>query len=249
MKPGGNERGAVWPALLLWASAPILSWFPVVLGGAGWLTPLLSGTAAWLYLRREHRGPRPRVILVLLTWVALLSASLIFLTLRLPESAAALIPHGVQYWEEMRPYVATGVGKESTPSMFIPEHLTHLLAFGLGSVISAGLGGLILGAFLTGYMSFYVGRLAASSTSPLLAALLGWHPWSLLRVIAFVILGVSLARVMLARPGLRPWWRQERFWLLAAGLLWCADLGLKAALAGTWSAVLRDVAGVVVAPR
>ncbi|MDQ7006287.1 MAG: hypothetical protein Q9Q40_03570 [Acidobacteriota bacterium] len=232
------------PVLWLPAGAAAAAALPFGLGGGGWLTPLAAGSLAFAYLRGHHRDPRGRVIAHLLAWAVTLSAVLIALTIRDPAAAGRLIPHGEAYWAEMAPYVATGMGKEALPELFVPEHVLHLLGFVVLALATAGLGALILGAYLTGYMSFYVGQLAVHASHPWLAATLGWHPWAVLRVVAFVMLGVSLARVLLERPRPLAWWNGERRLLLAAAGLWLFDLLLKTLLAPGWARVLREVAGV-----
>ena len=114
---------------------------------------------------------------------------------------------------------------------------------------------------LVGYMSFYVGCLAGAGGSPVTALFLGWPPWAILRVVAFVILGIALSDPLLdifrrrlrGRAGrssgasgawllataVRPW----RSWYLAAGILLGADAGLKYLLAPTWAGLLRPCLG------
>jgi len=110
-------------------------------------------------------------------------------------------------------------------------------------------------------MSFYVGCLAGAGGSPVTALFLGWPPWAILRVVAFVILGIALSDPLLdvfrrrlrGRAGrssgasgawllataVRPW----RSWYLAAGILLGADAGLKYLLAPTWAGLLRPCLG------
>ena len=75
------------------------------------------------------------------------------------------------------------------------------------------------------YMSFYVGDLilrCSGSPSQMLAIALAWNPWSMVRVVSFIILGVVLAEPLLSRlPGQWPSASGRGRWLLvgAAGLL------------------------------
>src|SRR5262245_65307536 len=94
-------------------------------------------------------------------------------------------------------WIASGTGKEVTPSRFVPEHLLHLGGFLVLTVVSGGYLGLVLGAFLTGYMSYFVGSFALTSGRPFVGALVAWVPWSVIRVMAFVLLGALLARPLL----------------------------------------------------
>jgi hypothetical protein len=144
----------------------------------------------------------------------------------------------------MRPWLETGRGPESSPAVFVPQHLLHLAGFVGLAAATGGWGGLVLGAYLLGYMSFYVGMAASLASQPLAAAALAWHPWALLRVAAFVLLGVSLSRLMLERMPPRAWFAAERRRLALAGLLWGGDLLLKGLLAPHWPALLRRAAGI-----
>jgi hypothetical protein len=75
-----------------------------------------------------------------------------------------------------------------------------------------------------------------------LAALAAWVPWSVVRVLAFVLLGSLFARPLLVR---RPWpftAQEYRLLLLAASGL-AADILIKAALAPGYGRFLRQMAG------
>lgn len=243
-RPSVAGRGLAGRGPWLVLSAPLTALVPFATG-LRWSAPLIAGSLAWWFLVREPDRSRPRVVGWLLLWAAALSLSFVGLTALFPETAARAIPHARRYWNEMQPWLQTGVGVESTPSAFVPQHLLHLAGFALLSVATAGWGGLVLGAYLLGYMSFYVGMTASLAASPLVAVVLAWHPWSLLRVAAFVLLGVSLSRVLLERRGRHAWWQAERRRLVLAAALWGADLGLKALLAPQWPSLLRRLAGVV----
>ena len=58
-------------------------------------------------------------------------------------------------------------------------------------LVTAGTVSLVMGAALMNYMGFYVGDLlhrCAGAPEHGLAMLIAWNPWSIVRVIAFVIL-------------------------------------------------------------
>jgi len=237
----GSRGAVVLPALLAplavllarAAQAPVL--LPVL------ATAIIYPVAAAQLLR----GRRGAAALASLFWAAALSASIVHVTGRDPASMERVVFNGPAYRSEMFDYVRSGVGKETDPGRFVPEHLLHLLTFGLLSAASGGLLGLALGAVLVGYMSFYVGSLAAAGGAQATAFLFGWPPWAILRVTAFVLIGLCLAEPLLfavrrrlgrgpsGAPGPR------RAWYVCAAVLLVLDVVLKVLFAPAWAAILR----------
>ena len=230
----------VLPALL----APAAVWLARA-GSGPILLPILATLAIYPVLALLIvRQRRLAAVVATLLWAASLSASVIALTARRPDAMEPVVLGGAAYRAEMFEFIRTGQGRESDPSRFLPQHALHLGAFCVLAIVSAGLLGIALGAVLVGYMSFYVGSLAAAGGSPALAFALGWPPWAILRVVAFVVLGVVLAEPLLLRAlrrvraaprttsGPRPWY------LTAAALL-LADAVLKSTLAPAWATLLR----------
>jgi hypothetical protein len=100
----------------------------------------------------------------------------------------------------------------------------------------------VMGAFLMNYMSYYVGSLIAASSDPLLATMMGWHPWSVIRVMSFVILGVILAEPTICKIAKRDYNYSEIrpfFWAAITGI--ALDLVIKALLAPWWGLMLRKI--------
>lgn len=237
---GARPRGAarflpILPALL----AP-LAVLLATTSGRSFVLPLLATAAIYPVFAALILDGRPGAAAgAALLWAAALSASIIAATAADPEGLARVVLNGPAYRDEMLPWIATGTGREGEPARFVPQHLLHLLAFAALALASAGLLGLMLGAVLVGYMSFYVGVLA-SGPEPALAALCGWPPYSILRVIAYVLLGTVLARPLLARLARRSLAPLDHpRWLGAAAALLMADIGLKAVIAARWAALLR----------
>jgi len=107
---------------------------------------------------------------------------------------------------------------------------------------SGGYLGLVMGAALVGWMSYFVGCFALASGHAVLGAAAAWVPWAVLRVFAFVLLGALFARPLLVR---RPWpftAQEYRLMLLAASGL-AADILIKASLAPGYGRFLRQMAG------
>jgi hypothetical protein len=99
-----------------------------------------------------------------------------------------------------------------------------------------------MGAALMNYMGHYAGTLGARARSPLVA-LAAWHPWALVRVASFVVLGVVLAGPLLFRVTGRRWrWKGEpTAWLVLATAGLVLDVALKAGLAQLWRRLLIGI--------
>lgn len=232
-----NEGRSSW-FLLLTPFLPLLALIP----GGSWALPLAAPLTLWPAFRdRVREGDYFRAWTLGIAWAFLLSLGVIVLVLWMPAAARTGILHGEPYRQEMFGWIATGTGKENTPSAFIPEHLLHLGAFLLLTWASGGYLGLVLGAGLVAYMSYFVGSYAAASGHPFLGSLAAWVPWSVVRVCAFVLLGSLFARPLLAR---RVWpfgEREYRFMALAfSGIL--ADLVIKSLAAPAYGRFLREMA-------
>jgi hypothetical protein len=93
-------------------------------------------------------------------------------------------------------------------------------------------------------MGSYVGGLAAASRRPLLTMVLAWHPWAVIRVVSFVVIGVVLAAPLLSKLGKFTVDRgTARALLLTAGSGLIADIVLKTLLAPAWQRLLLRVVG------
>ena len=100
-----------------------------------------------------------------------------------------------------------------------------------------------MGAVLMNYMGHYVGTLAETSAHPARTMALAWHPWAVIRVISFVVIGVVLSAPLLSRLAtFRVDCTASRSLLLGAGAGLIVDIVLKALLAPTWQRLLLSAA-------
>ncbi len=225
---------------------PLTVFLPLLaaLPGGRWVLPLAAPLTLWFAFRERVRSQDYLGAWTLgMAWAVLLSAGVILLVLFGPEAARGGILHGEDYRREMFGWISTGLAPENDPRIFIPQHLLHLAVFVLLTWVSGGYLGLVLGAFLVAYMSFFVGSYAAASGHPLLGSLLAWVPWSVVRVAAFVLLGALFARPLPAR---RLWpferWEVRLMALAFAGLL--VDIVVKALFAPSYGVFLRQLGGM-----
>ena len=209
------------------------------------LLPFLNAMPAvpLMYLS-IRQGRTHEAIARMLLWAAVMGICATVLSWRWTDESGRLFLNGDAYRREMFDWIRTGVGAESTPRLFLPNHAKHAALFCALSLVSGSVLSMPMGAALMNYMGHYVGALVAVSEHPLSAALLAWNPWSLVRITSFVTLGVVLAGPMMARVGgfsfsLRA---HRRLMLLAlSGLL--LDVIVKTLLAPSWQSMLKRAAG------
>jgi len=190
------------------------------------------------------RGDLRLAIVRMLIWAMTLGVCATSLSYRYPAATDEMFLHGASYRTEMFAWVLTGRGAESSPSEFIPQQAGHAVLFVCLSIATGGVAAMPMGAMLMNYMGHYVGTLAASSAHPATTIVLAWHPWAVIRVISFVILGVVLSMPLLSRiVGFKVDWRAARSSItIAAGGL-ALDIALKWLLAPTWQRWLLHTVG------
>jgi len=180
----------------------------------------------------------------MLLWALAMAVTASLWSFARPADTGALFLRGEPYRAEMFEWVLTGRGAESTPSQFIPQQAGHAAIFSALALATGGALAMRMGAVLMNYMGHYVGSLAAASRRPAITMVLAWHPWAVIRVIGFVVIGVVLSAPLLSRVfRFRVDWAEGRRLLLWAGLALVADIVLKALFAPAWQRLLLRVLG------
>ncbi len=226
--------GTFRAVLYLLITTPIAILLGLFLGR--WLLPLVQAAVFFpLFLHLLRRGPWSRVVGVSLLWALVTTAVMILLSWKLPAYAEPRILLAESYRLEMFTWIATGQGPEGDIRQFLPQHILHFLVFAAATALSAGFLGLVMGSVLMNYMSFYVGSLLVESNGDPLIWLIGWHPWAVVRVVAFIIAATVLSSLSLDRVGVveTNWEKTRRYLALALGLL-LLDVLLKWVLAPYW---------------
>ncbi len=210
-----------------------------IIHGPAWVVPVLQAALFYpvffILLRAGHLS---RLFALSCLWAALTSCVVIAATIGEPSIAERNIFNGSHYRDEMFTWIATGIGSEGDITLFLPQHLKHLLLFCAACLISLGFLGLCFGCALLNYMSFYVGSLYLKNHQ-LAALLLGWPPWAIVRVggfIAAAIFLVGMEQRWLKRPGQTQ--VPVTVWGWVAACLILADISLKYLTAETWRHLL-----------
>ena len=209
------------------------------------LLPILNTLASFPFMVLAlRRGDLRLAVARMLLWALTLGTVATLASYARPDQTEALFLRSGPYRAEMLGWVMTGQGAESTPSQFIPQQAGHAALFSSLALVTGGAAAMPMGAVLMNYMGHYVGTLAASSRRPALTIILGWHPWSVIRVISFVVIGVVLSVPLLSRIGrFQVDWALGRRLLIWAGVGLIADVVLKTLLAPAWQHLLLRVVG------
>jgi hypothetical protein len=209
------------------------------------LIPFLNTAASYPFMVLALKAGQVRLAIArMLLWALTMGVCATLLSYAWPSATATLFLNAEAYRLEMFRWVMTGSGTESTPALFIPQQILHTIVFSVLALATGGILAMPMGAMLMNYMGHYVGALAASSRQPALTVLLAWHPWSVIRVVSFVTLGVVLSTPLISRVGrftidLRA--ARPLAVMAFAGLV--ADIVLKTLLAPTWQRLLLRVVG------
>ncbi|WFO74969.1 hypothetical protein J4526_07820 [Desulfurococcaceae archaeon MEX13E-LK6-19] len=105
---------------------------------------------------------------------------------------------GRSYLEEMIEWLETGKGPEGDPSLFLKPKIIEIVLFTIVSFLTMGIGGLFMGAILLNYMNFYYGTLIWMANGSIVAVVMGWPIYAIIRVIGYVFLGTILTRLMMS---------------------------------------------------
>ena len=209
------------------------------------LVPLFNVAASYPFMILAlRRGDLGLAVARMLLWALAMGLCAMLLSYARPAQTDTLFLRGEAYRVEMFRWVMTGTGAESSPSVFIPQQLLQTAVFAVLALATGGALAMPMGAVLMNYMGHYVGSLAADSRQPVLTMLLAWHPWSVIRIVSFVVLGVVLSVPLISRMtrfAIDP--RAARAFGIGACAGLVADLVLKALLAPSWQRLLLRVVG------
>jgi hypothetical protein len=209
------------------------------------VVPVLNTLASFPFMVLAlKRGDLRLAVARMLCWALAMGVAATLLSYARPAQTGSLFLRAESYRTEMFAWVMTGQGAESTPSQFVPQQIGHAALFSALALATGGTLAMPMGAVLMNYMGHYVGTLAAASRRPLLMLLLAWHPWAVIRVISFVVIGVVLSAPLLSRIGkFRVDWTVARTLLIWAAVGLVADIVLKTLLAPAWQHLLLRLVG------
>ena len=213
-------RGGWW---VVWAIAvgaiPVLISFALLLPGHQWISALALA-ALCLGLARDNAWCRG-MGLIGLTF-AVHSVLVIALAAAAPQRTAAILPGAADYWDKQQTWIKTGVDPEYQLEAWVPAHLQLLAASSLFTFTSLGTITFGQGFYEVDLMNYYNAQLLGRSHSAPLALLLGWHIWSVLRGLGYLLLTFEIISLSLAAwsgRNLCTWRERAARWSAGIGLL------------------------------
>ncbi len=188
-----------------------------------------------------------RALVHVLLWAVTISITIISLTLASPFLASKAILSAISYTEEMFQWIATGLGAEGNPSIFIPMHLLNAGIFTLLSLVTAGFLALLFGAYQMNYMNYYVGILLLNMAHPALndyvvVFLLSWPVYAILRVFGFISIGIATTIPLTSRLFRKTMNKKALTKYMSIGLiLIILDIAVKIFAASYYQKLLYDL--------
>ncbi len=211
-----------------WIAAVAAGTGPLALGyalGSWWHQPL-GALLLFILLLAAVRRDRPWLGMGMLgVGFATHNALAIAMAYSDPAGSSLIMPDGATYYQAQVAWITTGTDPEYDWINWVPAHLHLIIGMTVLSVTSLGLLPLVEGLYEVDLMNYYVGNLLANSAQPLPALFLGWHPWSALRGLCYMVLVYEVASWSLdrltARISSTPSARRRRW--VAALALFAAD--------------------------
>lgn len=223
---------------------------PVFLGQRFCL-PLLSALVIFpLFVWAVRLGRPRRAIALAGFWAICQAAAMLIASLLLAQQAGLAIFNGLEMRSEVMSWIASGQAAQGSVAgvpLSLPKLLTQALVVAGGSLLTAGLAGLIVDALALNATSYIAVSLAQMASQPVLTLLLAWPIWTMVRLAGYFVAGAALAEPLafgdLSLQGWAAWWRRRRRLLaIGAGLVLLGIL-LQLVLGPAWTSLLRQTLG------
>ena len=200
--------------------------------------PVLTAIAGYFPFAMEAQVSFARGFLILVLWTLILSLLILWFSRRDPVIWERLIWRSREYSDSMMRWIETGELPEGSPRQVILFHFKHTVLYCLLAFLSLNFLSLVLGSALLNYMNFYVAQLSNRTSRPRLLLWMGWNPWSVIRVLSFLYLGMVVSAPTMWLLFAIPW--RLSVSLLLPGLIGLVlDLFLKLTLSHRWSERIR----------
>lgn len=187
--------------------------------GNRYVLPLLNGLVLIPFMMKELKsGRRNNAFLFVAIWGLCLIVAISIVTIFSADLSGSTVIGGISYEKDMTQNIISGQNsKHLSPSIFIYNQYKLLIVYLLVAFVSAGILSSFYAAYLLNFMGYYIGTLFLKSDGNMLAWSMGFHPWSIFRAIAFILIGVIVAEISLSIFMRRPasFKGTGKFWLLS----------------------------------
>ena len=200
--------------------------------------PILAAIAGYFPFLLEAQNSLLRGYLILLWWTFILSIVVLWFSIKDADRASPILWRSREYTESMMRWIDTGQLPEGPPARVLLFHLKQMAIYCVLAAISANFLALVLGAALLNYMNFYVASFVRRTGSKAGAVLLAWNPWSVIRVLGFLYLGIVMSTPALWLLIPVPW-RFSLMLVLPGIACLLLDVVLKIILSKSWSQRLQ----------
>lgn len=232
---------------------------PVFLGQRFCL-PLLNTLVIFPFFVWAMRAGRPRRAITLGTfWAICQTIAMLVASLALPQQASNAVLNGLEMRSQA---LAWTTGGAHSPEGFVAglpfslsKQLIQLAVVAAGSLLTAGLVGLLVDALTLNATSYIAASVLHQANNPLLALVTAWPLWIFVRLAGYLLLGAVLAEPLAVgastpRPDdeqVEPawtwtqWWRRRRR-LLGIGVgLALLGIALQSLLGPLWASLMRQL--------
>lgn len=193
---------------------------PIVEGASGWGAFLI----AWMIL-----GPVWAAASVG-AWAFGTTVASIYVFIGNPIETDRRVMRAAPYRVSMLAWLQPGDGPERRPVATTRRHLREAIWYTAAGIATANLGSIAMGAILLNVMNAYVATLWRAATRKGILLLLAWNVWSVVRVLAYVVIGTAAASPLLRFWRFRADPSEVRALALAGAMGLVLDLCLKLAL-------------------
>lgn len=195
-----------------------------------WALPAVQGAFGFLAFGAAWKqgGPVAGAIAVA-GWVAGSTAASLSRLRADPAAADALVLRAAAYRASMLDWLRSGRGFEGRATGTAREHLRELAVYLFAALVSGNALAIVLGAVLLNSMNAWVASLLRAARRPWTVRALGWPPWSVLRVLGYVMLGAACAAPAASTIGVPAPSASAKALLLWGGGAVVADFAVKLA--------------------
>jgi len=201
--------------------------------------PLVQSALGWVafLLAFEIVGPAWASAAVG-TWVLGTTVASVYVFFGHPTETDERVFRAAAYRASMIAWLETGSGPEKRPAATALAHLREAIWYTAAAIATANFGALAMGALLLNEMNAYVATLLRAAKRTGTVLLLAWNVWSVVRVVAYVLIGAAAAAPLLRLIGWRVDAPGARVMAAAGTIGVVFDLLLKLALSRSCGRVL-----------